>query len=64
MKASDLERMVIRAGWIQYRQTGSHRLFRHPVYKGLLSIPFHGSKEVPKGTASSILKKAGIKKDK
>jgi predicted RNA binding protein YcfA (HicA-like mRNA interferase family) len=62
MKSSELERSVIRAGWIQFRQTGSHRFYKHSIHKGVLVIPFHGAKEVPKGTALSILKKAGIKK--
>jgi len=33
--------------------------FKHPVQKGLVTIP-HPKKDVPKGTVKSILRQAGI----
>ncbi|PQJ10390.1 toxin HicA [Flavipsychrobacter stenotrophus] len=61
MKSSELIRMVKKAGWVEIRQTGSHKIFVHPGFQYSLPVPDHGSKEVPTGTANSILKKAGLK---
>jgi predicted RNA binding protein YcfA (HicA-like mRNA interferase family) len=61
MKSSELIRMVKKAGWIEIRQTGSHKIFAHPGFVYSLPVPDHRSKEVPTGTANSILKKAGLK---
>ncbi|HEX8333090.1 MAG TPA: type II toxin-antitoxin system HicA family toxin [Segetibacter sp.] len=61
MKSSELVRKFNQAGWIEVRQTGSHKIFKHPVSGDTISVPFHGSKEVPTGTAKAILKKAGFK---
>lgn len=45
------------------RQRGSHRQYKHPEKKGLVTIAPHSwSDEVPKGTANSILKQAGLQK--
>ena len=41
--------------------TGSHFIFRHPINKKKVTIPFK-CKDLPKGTAMSILKEAGISK--
>ncbi|MFN8279247.1 MAG: type II toxin-antitoxin system HicA family toxin [Saprospiraceae bacterium] len=48
-------------GWYFIRQTGSHKIYKHEIIKGIIVIPFHGTKDLPKGTEISILKKAGIK---
>ncbi|MBK9984259.1 MAG: type II toxin-antitoxin system HicA family toxin [Saprospiraceae bacterium] len=61
MKPVELERMVKKSGWFFDHQTGSHRIYKHISIKGIIVIPFHGSKDLPKGITHSILKKAGIK---
>ena len=61
MNAKRLEKLVVKEGWVFIRQSGSHRIFKHSTIIGLVVIPFHGSKDIPKGTLSSILKKSGIK---
>jgi len=48
-------------GWYFVRQTGSHAIYKHDQIPGIAVIPFHGSKELPKGTLNSILKKTGLK---
>jgi len=54
MKSTELNRIAEQEGWLIKRQTGSHRAY---IKNGkLLIIPFHGSKEVPTGTAKKILK--------
>lgn len=61
MDSKELEKRVLKMGWIFERQTGSHRIYKHKIVKGILVIPFHGTKDLPKGTLNSILKKAGLK---
>jgi predicted RNA binding protein YcfA (HicA-like mRNA interferase family) len=48
-------------GWYLTRTKGSHRQYRHPVKKGLVTISGKLSDDVGKGTLSSILKQAGLK---
>lgn len=54
-----LIRVVEQAGWKESRISGSHHIFKHPDRPGTLAIP-HPKKDLPKGTALSILKQAGI----
>jgi predicted RNA binding protein YcfA (HicA-like mRNA interferase family) len=44
------------------RTKGSHRQFHHPAKSGTVTIAGKESVEMPKGTANSVLKQAGIKK--
>lgn len=61
MKSSELLRLVRKSGWIEIRQTGSHKIFQNPETGETVPVPFHGAKEVGKGLAASILKKIGVK---
>jgi predicted RNA binding protein YcfA (HicA-like mRNA interferase family) len=45
------------------RIKGSHHHFKHPVKKGIVTVP-HPKKDIPKGTYNSILKQAGLKQFK
>lgn len=49
-------------GFIEDRQSGSHKIFYHPITKQRAVIPYH-LKELPKGTFSSILKESKISKE-
>lgn len=60
MKSNELIKIIKTAGWVEIRQTGSHKIFVHKNFNYSLPVPSHGSKEVPKGTLISILKKAGL----
>jgi predicted RNA binding protein YcfA (HicA-like mRNA interferase family) len=60
MKSSELLRALKQDGWIVKRQKGSHLVMKHPLKKGMLVVPSHGSAEVGKGLAENILKQAGI----
>ena len=64
MKASELFKLLKNDGWFEIRQTGSHVIMLHPTKKGQLVVPYHGSKEVHKGTLNAILKEANIKTGK
>lgn len=49
-------------GFIEDRQSGSHKILYHPETQARAVIPFH-VKELPKGTFSSILKESKITRD-
>lgn len=48
-------------GWVLARTRGSHRQFKHPVKKGLVTVAGKPSDDLAKGTLNSILKQAGLK---
>jgi predicted RNA binding protein YcfA (HicA-like mRNA interferase family) len=62
VKVRDVVQMLNRDGWYLVRTRGSHRQYKHPVKKGLVTIPGNGNDDLATGTANSILKQAGLKK--
>lgn len=63
MKVRDIIKLVENDGWYLVRQKGSHKQYKHTIKKGVITISVHKlSDEVAKGTLSSILKQAKIKK--
>ena len=60
MKCNELFRLLRKDGWYKVSQKGSHVKMKHESKDGILIVPNHGSKEVPKGLERSILKKAGL----
>jgi len=56
----ELIRMIEADGWIQVGARGDHRQFKHPTKPGRVTVP-HPRKDMPSGTANSILKQAGLK---
>lgn len=61
MKVSEVIKLIIDDGWVLTRTRGSHRQFRHPQKKGLVTISGKPSHDVRKGTFGSIMKQAGLK---
>jgi mRNA interferase HicA len=57
MKSSELVRMFKQSGWLEIRQTGSHKIFKNPISGETVPVPYHGSKEVPTGLAKKLIKK-------
>ena len=54
--------MLLDDGWYEARQRGSHKQFKHPEKKGVVTISYHKlSDEIKRGTFGSILKQAQIK---
>jgi predicted RNA binding protein YcfA (HicA-like mRNA interferase family) len=47
-------------GFLDVHQRGSHVILRHPLTRRRISIPFHGSKDIPKPLAQKILREAGL----
>ena len=61
MKVKALLKMIEKDGWHQVRMRGSHRQFKHPHKKGLVTIAGKPSDELHPKTLNSILKQAGLK---
>ena len=53
-------KLIIKDGWVQCHQKGSHCQFKHPLKKGRVTIP-HPKKDLPIKTVMSIFKQAQIK---
>jgi len=43
MKTGELVRILRKDGWVWVRSTGSHRQFRHPSKRGVVTVPYHAS---------------------
>jgi predicted RNA binding protein YcfA (HicA-like mRNA interferase family) len=41
MKTKEIIKLIEADGWFEVRQKGSHRQFKHPVKKGLITVPVH-----------------------
>ena len=63
MKARDVIKLIEEDGWYLSRQKGSHKQYKHPHKKGLVSVAAHKmSDEIAPGTLNSIFKQAQIVK--
>jgi len=62
LKIRDVIKLIEKDGWYQVRTRGSHRQYRHPIKKGLVTISGNLSDDIAKGTLNSILKQAGLKR--
>jgi len=63
MKAKDVIKIIEKDGWFLSRQKGSHKQYKHPNKKGLVTIAAHKlSDEIAPGTLNSIFKQAQIEK--
>jgi predicted RNA binding protein YcfA (HicA-like mRNA interferase family) len=60
MKVCTVVKKLEDDGWFLCRITGSHRHYKHPNRKELVTIPGKLSKDVPLGTLHNIFKKAGM----
>ena len=62
MTAEEAEKLIKADGWYFDHARGSHRHYKHPTKKGMVTIPFHKKpKDLPPKTLSSIRKQAGLK---
>ncbi len=56
IKAKKLIRLLEELGFEMVRKKGSHRFFIHPETKRTVTIPDHGSEDIPVGLLRSILR--------
>lgn len=53
--------MIEEDGWVQVRQRGSHRQFKHAVKPGLVTVAGKPNDDLAPGTLNSVLRQAGLK---
>ena len=57
--AEQLRRALVRAGWYEVRQTGSHLRLRHDEHPEDVTIAIHAG-DIPTGTLRSIIRQIGL----
>lgn len=61
MKVKEVIKRIEAEGWVQARQRGSHRQFKHPTKRGTVTVSGKPNIDVPPGTLNNVLKQAGLK---
>ena len=64
MKISEIIILLQKDGWILKRVSGSHRHFTHPEKPGPVTVAGKPSATLKPKTESSILKQAGLRKER
>ena len=59
MRFREVEKILLRDGWYQVKQKGSHHQYKHPLKSGKVTVPEHGG-DINIDTVKSIMKQAGI----
>ena len=59
LKPHEVEGVLIRDGWHVVRQKGSHRQYKHPTKRGIVTVPFT-KKEVYPELLHVIIKQASL----
>ena len=60
-KVGEIIKLIETDGWVLDRTKGSHRVYVHPIKRGVVVVPGKLSKDLPLGTEQSILKQAGLR---
>lgn len=63
MKVRDAIKIIEADGWYLVRTSGGHRQYKHPVKRGLVTVPGNLSKDLAIGTLRSIWKQAQLERD-
>ncbi|MBI2834441.1 MAG: type II toxin-antitoxin system HicA family toxin [Acidobacteria bacterium] len=61
MKVRDVLKRLADEGWTVTRQSGSHRVLRHPIKRGIVVVAGNAGRDLAPGTLNSIWKQAGLK---
>jgi predicted RNA binding protein YcfA (HicA-like mRNA interferase family) len=61
VKVREAIKAVEKDGWYLDRTRGSHRQYKHPTKRGLVTIAGKPGDDLAPGTKNSILKQAGLK---
>jgi predicted RNA binding protein YcfA (HicA-like mRNA interferase family) len=64
MKISEIIAALELDGWVLKRVSGSHRHYIHPMKPGLVTVAGKPSATLKPKTESSILKQAGLRKER
>ncbi|MES2097294.1 MAG: type II toxin-antitoxin system HicA family toxin [Pseudomonadota bacterium] len=60
MRSGEVIRRLEAAGWVEVRQSGSHKQFRHPDLPGRVTVP-HPKADIAIGTLRSIERQSGLR---
>lgn len=60
MRVRDVIKLIESDGWYLARSRGSHRQFKHPLKKGLVTVAGKPDLDLNPKTLKSILKQAGL----
>ncbi len=60
LRAREVVRTLEKAGFVKWRQKGSHLTMYRESDRRTLTVPIHFSKTVPKGALHAIIKQAGL----
>ena len=60
LRPQEVIRILQKAGFVRWRQKGSHFSMYREADSRSLTVPMHFSKTVPKGTLRAIIKQAGL----
>lgn len=60
MCSAEIIKRIGQAGWVEVRQTGSHKHFRHATLPGTVTVP-HPKSELAIGTLKSIERQSGVR---
>jgi predicted RNA binding protein YcfA (HicA-like mRNA interferase family) len=63
LKVSAILKLISDDGWYLDRQRGSHRQYKHPVKRGLVTVAGKPSDDLHPKTRDSILRQAGLKEE-
>jgi predicted RNA binding protein YcfA (HicA-like mRNA interferase family) len=61
MKVREAIKLIEEDGWFLVRTRGSHRQYKHPQKRGLVTVAGKPGDELAPGTKNSILKQAGLR---
>jgi predicted RNA binding protein YcfA (HicA-like mRNA interferase family) len=61
LRVRDVIKLIESNGWYLARTKGSHRQFRHPFKKGLVTVAGKPDLDLNPKTLKSILNQAGLK---
>lgn len=58
MKYKEFHKLIKQQGWQSVRQSGSHVIYEKNGLK--VSVPYHGSKEIPEPLRKALIKQMGL----
>jgi predicted RNA binding protein YcfA (HicA-like mRNA interferase family) len=63
LRAKEVVTILEKAGFVQWRQKGSHLTMYRESDRRVLTVPIRFAKTVPKGTLHAVIKQAGLTRD-
>jgi len=59
MRFREVEKILLKDGWYQVKQKGSHHQYKHPCKAGKVTVPEHGG-DIHIDIVKSIMKQANV----